>query len=203
MDDLAYHMARGRAYLNNYDFLSAAQEFFQAIDLDPSHLNAYICRALATIECDDPKLSTADYETILRLDPDFAEAAFAKAKLRMNSILQRPRLELPELYVEAISLYSRAIEHDPYFLYAYDERASLHLELGNLREAVSDFTKCIELDPNFAIAYAERARIYGKMGLYPAAIRDLETYLRLPAGAGRNKHEMEEIAYYWRRLSEL
>jgi len=196
------HLARGEVYMHNFDFEFAVHEFSQAIAKDEHCVRAYLCRALANEEWGGPSVTIPDYEAIIRLAPESADAAFARAKLLLKTDSQRPQSERPALYQQVIDLYTRAIELDSGLVYAYSERAGWYRTIGDLRQAALDYTRALELDPLYARAYLQRAEIYGRLGLFRAAIQDLETYLRLPAGASRNASQMRAIANYWWQLAE-
>lgn len=57
---------------------------------------------------------------------------------------------------EAIQDYTTAIEFEPTFSEAYENRGAINDELGNYDDALTDYTKSIELNPESAIAYLNR-----------------------------------------------
>ena len=52
--------------------------------------------------------------------------------------------------------YTKAIEIDPNYVDAYNNRGVAKMGLEDYKRAISDFTKAIELDPNDAVAYSNR-----------------------------------------------
>lgn len=80
---------------------------------------------------------------------------------------------------QAISHYERAIELDPQYAKAYNNRGGVHLALGQYTEAISNFNRAIELDPEYGSAYHNRANAYLGSGQYAQAILDYNHTLEL------------------------
>jgi PAS domain S-box-containing protein len=68
-------------------------------------------------------------------------------------------------YQEAIPSFTRAIEMDPAFAYAWHDRGVCLRELGKDEEALKDFTKAAELLPNDEELLYSRADLLKKMGI--------------------------------------
>ena len=62
----------------------------------------------------------------------------------------RKRLNLKQ-YSEAIADYSIAIELNPNYAEAYNNRGLAKYNLKKYSEVIADLDKAIELDPNFAL----------------------------------------------------
>ena len=65
---------------------------------------------------------------------------------------------------DAIEDYTKAIEIDPNYHFAYFNRARVKYELGDYQGAIDDYSKIIEINPNHAFAYSNRARVKRKLG---------------------------------------
>jgi len=74
---------------------------------------------------------------------------------------------------KAILSFTKAIELNPNYAYAYFNRGIVYGEKGELNRSISDYTKAIELDPNNAIAYSNRALVYAGKENYNQTISDL------------------------------
>jgi tetratricopeptide (TPR) repeat protein len=61
---------------------------------------------------------------------------------------------------QAIEDYTRAIQFDPSFARAYNNRAYTNMRLHNYKDALTDLNKAIVLDPNYATALMNRGDIY-------------------------------------------
>ncbi|OGQ53210.1 MAG: hypothetical protein A3J24_02300 [Deltaproteobacteria bacterium RIFCSPLOWO2_02_FULL_53_8] len=76
-------------------------------------------------------------------------------------------------YDNAIEAYSKAIELDPDYGSAYNNRGIAYRNKDQLDKAIEDYNKAIYLEPNNAIAYNNRAIAYNKTGQYE---REMEDY---------------------------
>ena len=64
----------------------------------------------------------------------------------------------------AIINYTKAIELDPKYVFAYKGRGFANIELKKHVEAIADYTKAIELDPKDADGYSGRGFAYESLG---------------------------------------
>ncbi len=94
---------------------------------------------------------------------------------------------------EAISEYNKAIEINPRFAEAYNNRGiSFAQGKGQYDQAISDFDKAIEINSKFAEAYNNRGISYFNKGQYDQAISDYDKAIEI------NPRHAE--AYYKRGL---
>ncbi|MCK9614063.1 MAG: tetratricopeptide repeat protein [Candidatus Omnitrophica bacterium] len=63
-------------------------------------------------------------------------------------------------YDEAITEYNKAIELNPNYAEAYNNRGVAYNVKGSYDQAISDFTRAIEINPSYAEAYYDRAVAY-------------------------------------------
>ena len=82
-------------------------------------------------------------------------------------------------YQNAVNAYTRAIELNPKYAWAYSNRGFAYANLGNLNQAIADFTRAIELNPNFALAYSNRGVAYHRLGNLQQAFNDYKIAARL------------------------
>ncbi len=73
---------------------------------------------------------------------------------------------------DAVDAYSKAIEVNPQYVEAYNNRGNIYASLGNHNQAIKDFNKTIELDPQYAYAYSNRGAAYKILGDFKQAIDD-------------------------------
>jgi tetratricopeptide (TPR) repeat protein len=80
---------------------------------------------------------------------------------------------------EALEAFARAIELNPNFSLAYNNRGIAYLKLGDYQKAIKDHSKAIELDPTLALAYNNRGTAYYHLGDYRQAIKDYSKAIEL------------------------
>ena len=105
---------------------------------NPNDAAAYINRAAAYFNSDQPERAVADFDTALRIEPrleGFYDRALANTQL--NNLEQ------------AIADYTSVIEIDPMYPQAWYNRGRLNFLLGRFDSAIADFDAAIELEPHF------------------------------------------------------
>ena len=99
-----------------------------------------------------------------------------------------------ERWEEAIAEYSKAINLDPNYAKAYNNRGSAYSYLGDLRHAIVDYDKAIALDPEKPQPYANRGLAYSALGDPDQAIADLQRALSLASDPGLKAQIEDDIA---------
>jgi tetratricopeptide (TPR) repeat protein len=79
----------------------------------------------------------------------------------------------------AIEEFTKAVELDPDYYYAYYNRALVNYQNGELESSLSDYNKAIELHPDNAYWIFERGFLHLEIGDKEKAIIDLEKSLEL------------------------
>jgi len=82
-------------------------------------------------------------------------------------------------YDEAIRCLCQAIQLNPDYAMAYNNRAAVYADTHRFAEAVQDYDKAIALRGAFAPAYNDRAAACIRLGRYEQAVRDCDTAIRL------------------------
>ena len=88
-------------------------------------------------------------------------------------------------YTQAIPDFNRAIEIDPRFGEAYNNRGMAYGSLGNYTQAIADFNRAIEIHPRYGKAYYNRGFAYGSLGKSTEAIADFNRAIEINPGMGR------------------
>ena len=70
----------------------------------------------------------------------------------------------------AVIYYTKAIELDPNYVFANNNRGIAYHKLEKYPEALADYTKANELDPKYEKAYYNRGSEYDDLKKYPEAI---------------------------------
>jgi tetratricopeptide (TPR) repeat protein len=115
-----------------------------------------------------------------RINKDAIAAEKAAKEAKASQLFTEALAEHDKNPVRAIELYTQAILLDPVFAGAYNNRAILNTNIGNLNEALDDFNKAIELTPdNSADIYNNRGNLKSSLGDTNGAMADYEKAIEL------------------------
>lgn len=129
----------------------------------------YMYRGLAYYHKDDYAHATRDFEKVVELKPNFAQAYN-----NLGSALVNDRE-----YREAATTFTHAIDLYPEFAEAFSGRADAYNRLGEYDLALADSNWAITLSPGFASAYNNRGAAYYLQGKYELALRDFSRAVEL------------------------
>ncbi len=73
---------------------------------------------------------------------------------------------------EAIKIFDEAINLDPNFATAYNNRGNVYLDIKEHQHALEDYDRAIALDPNYAMAYNNRGAVYHDLKKYQQALKE-------------------------------
>ena len=110
-----------------------------------------------------------DYDTTIRLAPDFADAYINRGDARKGL----------GNFEDAIKDYDTAIRLGGDYVYVYFSRGVAKTNLGNKKGAIKDYDQAIRLDPAYANAYSRRASARSALGDKKGAIEDYNATIRL------------------------
>lgn len=82
-------------------------------------------------------------------------------------------------YEEALECYTKAIELDPEYEFAYNERGISYYYLGKLKESIEDYSKAIEINAEYARGYYNRGVSYQKLNEEKRAIEDYDKAIEI------------------------
>ena len=82
-------------------------------------------------------------------------------------------------YNLAITNYTHAIELNPNFVDAYNNRGFVYNKIEDYDRAIADYTRAIELNPNYTLAYSNRGAAYWAIGDNKRAIADCTRAIEL------------------------
>lgn len=120
----------------------------------------------ATTQAEQAQKSVKDIEELKkhvteieeRINRDTIAAEKAAKEAKASQLFTEALAEHDKNPVRAIELYTQAIQLNPVFAGAYNNRAVLKSNMGKLTEALDDFNKAIELAPD------NKADVYNNRG---------------------------------------
>ena len=103
------------------------------------------------------------------------------ARLYSNRALGYTKADKLDL---ALADVNRAIQIDPKYVFAYDNRGEIKRLRKDYDGAIVDYNKAIQLDPEFVAAYLDRGTAFKEMGNRKSARADFQAVLDMK-GKGR------------------
>ena len=91
----------------------------------------------------------------------------------------KTEVERQEGHEDAIIYYEAAIDKNPEYAEAYNNRGSAYAQKGDFDTAIQDFSKAIALNPEYALAYSNRGGAYAQKGDFDTAIQDFSKAIAL------------------------
>jgi lipoprotein NlpI len=177
----------GELFRSQGDYVTAIEEYTQAIRLDPNYAVAYHNRGFAYHAKGDNDGAITDYTQVIRLDPNYAGTYYNRGNAYYDK----------NDYDTAIADYNQAIRLNPNYALAYNNRGNAYNNKGDYDRAITDYTQVIRLDPNHAGTYYNRGNAYNNKGDYDRAIADHTQAIRIEPNAMR--YNARGNAYYMKR----
>jgi tetratricopeptide (TPR) repeat protein len=137
----------------------AIDHFSAALEMEPENAETYFMRG------------RAHYEYAVKLSRDLTGQPPEAVPFLPDEVVEQMQLSIAD--------YTSAIELDPQYAKAYNNRGNAYASLGDLVKAVADYDQALELDESLDLTYYNRGAIQYHLGNYEAAIVDLETYLEM------------------------
>jgi serine/threonine protein kinase/tetratricopeptide (TPR) repeat protein len=161
-------LSRGIVKSNQGDIPEALEDYNEAIRLDPLNFQAYANRGILKEAQNDLDGAFSDFKESLRLNAS-PEIYFKCASLK----------EQKKDFTGALEDYTKAIELDPQYAKAYNNRGSIKARQKKLKEALDDYTSALRLNPSSLTTYLNRASAYNETGQRSLALADLSKAIEL------------------------
>lgn len=163
-------LALGKKNFDQNFFEQAAENYTEAIELDPKNEEAYAKRGASKVQSGDFKGSLADFTKAIELDPKNAEVckhrAMAYASLRQFD----PAIADGE---QALKLSpADPVPYKDLLARLYSNRAADHARANRFAEAAKDVTEAMKHDPKAAVFYHQRGSCYFNLKQYEKAAAD-------------------------------
>ena len=126
-----------RAMKGQRDLVNAVAMFTKTIMLNEHFADAYLERGRLLLEMGDVEGAEEDAAHLVEMAPDAEEVLLFKAEVMVAQKRQ----------AEAIAIYDKAIEANPFCIAALKGRGALRLSIGDKEGAESDMRQLLEVDP--------------------------------------------------------
>ncbi len=206
------------------DWESALHDLEAVYTYFPQHVGVHSLLSTAYIEVGDPQNAERVLLDLIRRTEDTAEVHFSLAKLHLD--LKAPEkayhhasvamdmLDHPSPFdflrfgqisnnlgkvPQAITLFEKAIDKDPYLAIAYQELARCYVTLKQYQEATTSASKAIELEVRSLNAYLYLAYSLSQLG----AIKNAERVYLIALNIGSNDPEaLMQISKFYSNIKK-
>ena len=159
------YLRRGLGNKNLGKLEQALDDYAKAIEIDPGYWHSYCARAVIYGDRRQYEEALADETVALGLVTEAREKAFVLTN-RSDSLFNLHRVP------EAIVDLDAAIQADPTYAKAWENRGVTANRMGKFDQAIGDFTEAIRLAPGSANAYLGRGNAYGDKQQLRMAVDD-------------------------------
>jgi len=192
----------GGAYYNTGRYELAAQQYYQAVKLNPRSARAFTNLANSLHKQNEDSLAVDYYKNALAVDRDFEAAQYGLARIykatdqiddlweliehRLGKERKTPWALKSYAYLHTViqepdlaaELYEEAYQADKSDLEALFKKAEVYLQ-GDFRlEAQQEFERIIRLAPNSVEAHANLGQVYARQRRFDDAIQQYEWVIR-------------------------
>jgi tetratricopeptide (TPR) repeat protein len=187
------YSGRGLIKVSRGDLAGAVADYSRAIEVNSTYRDAYINRAIAYVKMHEYEKSIADRRRAIELDPrnpgtylEYGYMGEAFQRLNQND--------------SAYAYFDRALELNPGYSDALNNRGVLKMWRGDVAGAVADFSRTIAQNASHRGAYANRATAYAKMREYEKSIADSRRAIELEPGNPNNYLEYGSMGVTFQQL---
>ncbi|MCY7353247.1 MAG: tetratricopeptide repeat protein [Cytophagaceae bacterium] len=173
-------LEKGRQALSADKPKEAIESLNRAIEKNEQNARAFNARGVAYFELKDYTNALLDYEQAIKVQPDWYQPYFNRARLKVEQTD----------WEGALKDFSEAVSRQPDSSEVYTNRGTVLYNLGRLPEAMHDFDKAIQLKTTDATALFNRGNILFRQRNYPAAIADFEAAVRADSKFGKAFHAL-------------
>jgi len=188
---MAYY---GRGWVKHTygDYQGELQDAIQALKCDRDNAGMYYRRiGSACHGLKDYTNAILAYNEAIRLNSNLDEGTLYNRGLCYTDMGE---------FQLALADFSRCLELDPDWTWAFTQRGWVYYKLGKYRQAVSDYNAALHIQPNYELAFLYRAFAYEKLDDRKNTISDLEALLELTHSHTRMqlaKKLLRKAKWFW------
>jgi len=165
---------------------------------------AYVGRAGASIDLEDPNQAFEDADTAIKLNPEIGDAYLYRGRVYLlkgetknalndftDALHRAPECKeevylfcgmaynILEYYTQAIADYNKALELNPDYTVVYFNRGNAYYHAKNYNPAIEDFNMALKFEQDKAKVYFSRGNAYDGQEDYDLAIADFDKVIEL------------------------
>jgi tetratricopeptide (TPR) repeat protein len=152
--------------------------FEKALEIDPNSRDALQFKGLGLLQLGKYNDAKIYFDKLLKeyQQPTFAERFDRDSFAGFYNNMGRTLYHLGQ-YVDALKAYEKALEIDPKFIEALNNKGICIADSqGNYPEAIRLFKKVLEINPKRAATYADIGIALLRSGKYPEAVEAIEYF---------------------------
>lgn len=177
---------RGKSWLTEDDPESAAEDFSNALKIDPADVEALKGRVKAYDLLQQYDLAVQDWTSLISMFPQDDKL------LRQRGASYRGAGN----HSLALADYNRSLELNPKGLDAYIGRAQVYDAMGERDKALKEFKAGIAIDEKYLLLFWERARMVDRWGERQMAINDYIAVLKINGHWANARKHLERLGVY-------
>jgi len=176
-------LVAGNVYVHDHDLNSALENFTRALELDPNMATGYVNRGFVLNDLKQAAEASKDFQTALKLQPDYGEAHLGLAYADLQ--LHRPRPALKQLVAAQKTLGKSHALHLA--------RAEAYRQEVDYPPAAAEYRPALQEDGNDLTTQLAYADVLCRMRRYVEAIIALNTALKLSASQPQTYALMAQV----------
>jgi tetratricopeptide (TPR) repeat protein len=182
-DQASYCIAKGNLLLDRGDLTGAAEQFRDALELNPKSAGALYNLGLILARSGDQQGARHEFQAAIALDPKLA-LAYNALGISYKTDGQ---------VSEAKAAFQQAIRINPEYAEAKNNLGTLYATLGQNAEALALFKQATEDSPQYPAPYLNRGLLLAKEGNLNRARAMFENALRLSPGSAEARKDLQIV----------
>jgi tetratricopeptide (TPR) repeat protein len=176
------YLNRGAAYNFKWRFDEAIRDHTEALQLNPTLIDAYAGRGFAYLRKGENEKGITDLTEAIRLDPNSPSAYYNRGLI----FLQKGEPD------KALADLEEAVRCNPNSAAALVGRGLCYVARNDLDRALASFDGAVALEPTNPIGYLHRSHLYARKGERDKEERDYEQARRLNPSADPLSRQFSE-----------
>lgn len=171
---------RGKLAFQSKDYVSAIENYSQALKLKPGDARLFYNRGLAYYKLDDLDRALGDFTDTVKMAPTLHFAWMNRANIYSRK----------KRFVEAVADYDKALALKSDDFLTWYNRGIAHGRLGDSKSALRDLNEALRLNPYDGASYSARADLFFTQGDLASAQADYKRALTIKP---ENKHAEQRL----------
>lgn len=170
-DNIALHLRRGQAWLDDEDPAEAVKDFSVVLDIDGRNEQARVLRARANTALGQHGAASSDWSVVI-------ETTQSGAMKEQGYLMRAASWLAAGNFEAALADYDAVLAANAKSVKACLGRANVFLARNDREKALQEFARAMAIDPNDTTPYIARAEAAERWGDTKSAIEDYKVVVR-------------------------